>query len=226
MRYVVKARYGNQGLDVREFVLPGGLMVSQALEGIWVGEDGLESLTWRCWDWVCRAIEYPPLPYPDYHREEAFLRGVSLPWLGFMRIKRSTKYEFWQFPFETIDHGLGDCEDTAILLCSLLRNPLSPDEVQVAVGTYAGYGHGWVSLVKDGERYVLETTLDRAPPGGPYQVLELHPYRPLLYFNDEQAFEANGGLAELMKALREGKAKSRLITEAYQILNAKVKIPM
>jgi len=226
MRYTRKARYGDQKLDVREFVLPGGLMVAEALEGIWVGEDGLESLTWRCWDWVCRQIDYPPLPSPDYHREEAFLRGSSVPWVGFMRIKRSTKYEFWQFPFETIDHGLGDCEDTAILLCSLLRNPLSADEVHVGVGTYAGYGHGWVSLLKDGERYVLETTLAAAFPGGPYQVLEASPYRPLFYFNDEQAFEANGGLGELGGAPWEDKGKLRLIAEAYQILNAKVKVPI
>lgn len=226
MRYTRRVRYGNQKLDVREFVLPGGLMVAEALEGIWVGEDGLESLTWRCWDWVCREIKYPPLPYPDYHREEAFLRRSSLPWLGFLGIKRSTKYEFWQFPFETIDHGLGDCEDTSILLCSLLRNPLSADEVHVAVGTYAGYEHGWVSLLKDSERYVLETTLDQAFPDGPYQVLEAPPYRPLLYFNDEQAFEAYGGFGELREAPREGGVKLQLINEAYQILNAKVKVPI
>ncbi|MBA7599328.1 hypothetical protein ES703_06360 [subsurface metagenome] len=201
---------------MREFVLPGGTMVAEALEGISAGADGQEGLIWRCWDWVCREIKYPPLPYPDYHREEAFLRGNSLPWLGFMPIKRSTKYEFWQFPFETIDHRLGDCEDTSILLCSLLRNPLSADKVHVAVGTYAGYGHGWIRLVKDGEKYVIETTLARAVTEGTYQVLELPPYRPLLYFNDEQAFEVNGGLAELGGALREDVGKLQLIAEAYR----------
>lgn len=214
--YTVRKRYGNQELDVREFVLPGGTMVAEALEGISAGADGQEGLIWRCWDWVCREIKYPPLPYPDYHREEAFLRGSSLPWLGFMRIKRSTKYEFWQFPFETIDHRLGDCEDTSILLCSLLRNPLPADKVHVAVGTYAGYGHGWIRLVKDGEKYVIETTLNKAFPDGPYQVIEAHPYRPLLYFNDKQAFEVNGGLAELGGALREDVVKLQLITEAYR----------
>lgn len=203
---------------MREFVLPGGTMVAEALEGISAGADGQEGLIWRCWDWVCREIKYPPLPYPDYHREEAFLRGISLPWLGFMPIKRSTKYEFWQFPFETIDHRLGDCEDTSILLCSLLRNPLSADEVHVAVGTYAGYGHGWIRLVKDGEKYVIETTLAQAFPKGTYQVLELPPYRPLLYFNDKQAFEVNGGLAELGGALREDVVKLQLIAEAYRLV--------
>ena len=212
VKYTVKARYGDQELDVREFVLPRGDMVARILEGITAGTPG--NLVWSCWDWVCREIEYPPLPLAtaDYHREEAFLVGESMPWVGFLPIKRSTKLEFWQFPFETIDHRMGDCEDTSILLCSLLRNRLPADQVHVAVGKFLQYGHAWISLLDSGDRCVLESTLDAAFP---YQVLDAYPYRPLLYFNDEQAFEVNGGIEELKEALQDDRVKLRLIREAY-----------
>jgi predicted transglutaminase-like cysteine proteinase len=47
--------------------------------------------------------------------------------------------DYWQFPVETIESGAGDCEDIAILLCSLLRAfGVAPEEVYVAVGNLKG----------------------------------------------------------------------------------------
>lgn len=213
MSYIARVRYGNQELDVREFVLPRAYMVAEALDSI--GRHDLESLVWHCWDWVCRNIKYPPLPQAtaDYHKEEAFIRRL-LPWGGFVPVKRSTKWDFWQFPWETLDHEIGDCEDTSILLCSILRNVLTADQVYVAVGNFAGYGHAWVTLTRDGAKYVLEATLNGAFAGSPYQVLEVHPYKPLLYFNDAQAFEAYPGAWE-EPAARHEPTKLCLIRETY-----------
>jgi len=43
--------------------------------------------------------------------------------------------EFWQFPFETLAAGIGDCEDGAILLASLLVNAGIPAwRIKVAAG--------------------------------------------------------------------------------------------
>ncbi len=66
---------------------------------------------WRLLDWVCRNIDYS-----------------------------SDKGEWWLFPAETISRGAGDCEDSAILLNSLLLNFT---DCYVGVGTYRGYGHAW-----------------------------------------------------------------------------------
>jgi len=53
--------------------------------------------------------------------------------------------EYWQYPSETIRLGHGDCEDLALLLCSLLRaHGVPPEQVYVAVGG----GHAFVILFR------------------------------------------------------------------------------
>jgi predicted transglutaminase-like cysteine proteinase len=43
--------------------------------------------------------------------------------------------DYWQLPVETIEYGTGDCEDIAILLCTMLRAAGIPDnEVYVTIG--------------------------------------------------------------------------------------------
>lgn len=62
-------------------------------------------------DWVCSHISY---------RSDMDVHGES---------------EYWQKPAQTLQLGTGDCEDFAILLCSLLRaNGVPADKVYVAVG--------------------------------------------------------------------------------------------
>lgn len=55
--------------------------------------------------------------------------------------------EYWQFSRETLTLRTGDCEDSAILLCSLLRAAEVPaTDVYVVVGEAQGVGHAWVSF--------------------------------------------------------------------------------
>ncbi len=75
-------------------------------------------------DWVSSHVSY---------RHDQDVHGVS---------------EYWQYPSETLSLGTGDCEDFAILLCSLLRAYGVPaDQVYVVVG---------VSQENTGHAYLIE----------------------------------------------------------------------
>lgn len=129
---------------------------------------------WACLDWVCRNISY-----------------------------RLDFGEWWSFPGETISRGSGDCEDSAILTCSLLKNFTRP---YVALGSYQGYGHAWCQL--DGR--VLETT---------YTAARLTPdpedYVAFVLFNDQDIIELwPGALAEVFELSREEATKLNFMAKA------------
>jgi len=83
------------------------------------------------------------------------------PWTLFDFVCRNFDYkldigELWQFPSETLARGLGDCEDTSILLTSLMR--AGGNRCYVALGSIGGYGHAWCQLNGN----ILETTYTQA----------------------------------------------------------------
>lgn len=120
-----------------------------------------EEAIYILWDRVCQ-IKYPDarpgLP-ADRHVLHAF-PTADLPFFGLQyRVVRSND-EFFQFPSETLTWGVGDCDDTAIALCALLRAyGIDAERVMVVVGEIPGGRHCWVEL--DGR--ILETTLSSAP---------------------------------------------------------------
>lgn len=117
---------------------------------------------------------------------------------------RATSYrrdfgEYWKYPEETLRDDNGDCEDTSILLCSLLQNAFHS---YVALGSYQGYGHAWVY-----HHGILETTYTRArvtPDPGNYQ--------PYMYFNDVEVIELwPGALQDIYSVPRREATKLRLM---------------
>jgi len=105
-------------------------------------------------------------------------------WASWTWVDRIANYkeeitEFWAYPIETIMAGEGDCDDTAILLCSVLRNYFPPTDVFVVVGYYfeggQERGHAWVAV---GDR-ILEST--KSPNGMPAAR-----YMPYIMFNDKK----------------------------------------
>lgn len=64
--------------------------------------------------------------------------------------------EVWAMPDETLKRGLGDCEDSSFLLCSILHSLGVP--ARVVFGEHKGKGHAWVEAWIDGAGGILETT--------------------------------------------------------------------
>ena len=222
---LVAKRYGDQLQDIRGFLRPDELFYQENATNKSALEQALNSRTdldqhdvWLCWDWVCRQVAYPPyrdLILADWHKEGAFLQHR----LFYTRqIKKRAAYDFWQYPFETLEFPqMGDCEDTSFLLASMLLNILPPGEVWVCVGLWGiGFGHAWVSLLNGGTRYVLETTIDEAPPfqANPYRVLEEYPYTPMLWINPQEVVESSN-ISSFTMAPRMPQAKLTEISEAY-----------
>ena len=98
--------------------------------------------------------------------------------------------EFWQFPEETIATKQGDCEDTSILLTSLLRNF---SNAYTVLGSYKNLAHAWVAS-HDGT--ILESTYTQARI-----VPDREEYRPYFLFNEEVAIELWPGALDQVFAI-------------------------
>ena len=132
---------------------------------------------WSLYDFVCRNIDY-----------------------------RTDIGEFWQTPNETL-RGHGDCEDTSILLASLL-NCFS--NAYVALGSYQGYGHSWCQL----DSQILETTYTSART-----THDPEDYVAFVLFNDQDIIEIwPGALGDVFELGRNEAAKLNLMAEALQCL--------
>lgn len=130
---------------------------------------------WALYDWVCQNINYR--------------RDVG---------------EFWQTPSETLRRGYGDCEDSANLLTSLLRNF---SNAYTTLGSYQGYGHAW-TVSKEGE--ILEATYTEAR-----HVPDPENYCPYCMFNESEVIELwPGALGEVFALRRDEATKLNLIAEA------------
>jgi len=62
----------------------------------------------------------------------------------------------WEKPEDTYNSGIGDCEDTSLLLADMLMS--QGFQAKVALGRHNGEGHAWVVVQVEGEDYLLETT--------------------------------------------------------------------
>ncbi|GAI84475.1 unnamed protein product [marine sediment metagenome] len=132
---------------------------------------------WSLYDFVCRNI--------DYRRDVG---------------------EYWQTPSETL-RGFGDCEDSAILLTSLIRAGGAPN-CYVALGSLGGYGHAWTE--HNGQ--VMETTYTRARP-----VPDPGDYRLMALFNDAEVVELYpNALNEVFSLRRDEATKFNLMARILE----------
>jgi len=95
--------------------------------------------------------------------------------------------EYWQFGKETISLKTGDCEDFAILLCSLLRAAgYSADDVYVVIGKNAEGYHAWVKINLDTIGWYNLEPQENGWATLVGDFLTLSDYHALYQFNDQQ----------------------------------------
>jgi predicted transglutaminase-like cysteine proteinase len=95
--------------------------------------------------------------------------------------------EYWQFGKETVALGTGDCEDFAILLCSLLRAAgYSPDDVYVVIGKNADGYHAWVKINLGTLGWYNLEPQENGWSTGLVDSILLSDFQPLYQFNDQQ----------------------------------------
>lgn len=135
------------------------------------------NISYILWSWVCQNINYR--------------RDIG---------------EFWQTPSETLARQQGDCEDTSILLTSLLKARGLP--AYVVLGSYQGYGHAWVEC--NGQ--VMETTFTSARP-----VPDPQDYCPYCMFNESEVIELwPGALGEVFELARDEESKFSLMARVLE----------
>ncbi|MBU7043160.1 MAG: hypothetical protein HXS47_06165 [Theionarchaea archaeon] len=113
---------------------------------------------------LCRTKEEKQQAVFEYVRKEIeyVTEGNPKKW-SYPRSFLAYKFDFWQYPAETIQWRKGDCEDRSILLCTMMRMVgVSPSNVRVVVGIlhYNGGrgGHAWIEFKIGTEWYALEST--------------------------------------------------------------------
>ena len=179
-RLVVRKRFGDEWVDVRDFIRPNDFMVEQVLQGRpgWTVEE--------LWQWVIDNIKYPAGDtfILDHHTLLAYHPaggpiGMLIPSRFYSTV------DFWSYPSETLRNRVGDCEDSSFLLTSMIRRQFPDLPAYSTVGLFEDYGHVWTAIKSaDGWR-VLDTTLGRLPQIVPIESLT-GKYSPLFRFNEKE----------------------------------------
>jgi len=152
-----------------QYVTPDSPEIKSAVQSIsWKWKEHYSDFD-ACREWVATNIKYK--------RDQDIYNAV----------------DYWQFPVETLERGTGDCEDIAILLCSMLRAIGVPsNQVYVAVGGTESSHAYIVERYSKGVWNIIEPQLDSVTSAVSFTFLDwavTHDYSSDLYcFNDKYFF--------------------------------------
>ena len=121
--------------DVRDFITPNNFLIENLIKDMKINNLNNDQKAEHIQQWVMKHIKY------DHDQS---VHGHN---------------EVWQFPFETLHMGTGDCEDGAILMASMMLAAGIPAfRVRVAGGlvkvdskTAPTGGHGWCCYLRESD---------------------------------------------------------------------------
>jgi len=196
--YLVQKRFGLETHDVREFLTPGAAKVVEYATGLY--DENPDTFILNCWEWVCYSFDYAFYDI-HLHRLEVFV-GPYRQW------KVYKQEDLWHFPVEMIGfyeeaqqkgrRPVGDCDDAAFLLTSLLI--CGGVNAWANIGYLDNTGHAWTSVERFGKEYLLEATLSASDlanliDNNPWQeVTQMWRYTSLYKFNQTDVKALHEGL--------------------------------
>jgi len=179
-------RFAGETYHITDWITPYALEV-QCLFDQLKSDDPKQTLI-NCWQWLNDNVSYPT------NCLGAAVDRQELISFGTLHYINST--DFWQFASETIARArlarkygrktLGDCEDMAVIMVSLMRNQLSPQDVYCVMGGYfnsQAAGHAWVKCRLDGEWHIIDPTIKVGKP------VDMSRYDEYILFNDVEIHE-------------------------------------
>jgi len=126
------------GIDVKNFITTNDEVLKAIIKQYGLQKSTVEDTVWAIQKWVVRFLTYT-----------ADDTANKCP-------------EFWQFPFETVQSKVGDCEDGAILIASLCTNAGVPMyRLKVAAGnvqaapTAPTSGHAYCIFLADDDNWKI-----------------------------------------------------------------------
>ena len=173
----IAATFFGEGKWLTDFVTPDSLEVQTLHQHLTKGINNLEDRLIACWDWVADKVKYT-----KFVRAKIWVHGNT-----------SVQEDYWQDPGQVVRTLVGNCVNKSILLASLIRNELPPEQVSVVLGNLkqkgnAG-GHSWVQVQLDHE-YIMESTRGDMEPMVSADVADI--YEPVLFFNDKTVSAIKG----------------------------------
>ena len=167
----IASTFFGEGKWLTDFVTPDALEVQELHERLTNGIYNLEDKLIASWEWVAEQVKYV-----SFVKAKLWINGKS-----------AIQSDYWQEPSMVIRTKVGNCANKAFLLASLVRQDLSPEQVNVVFGNLhqpprAG-GHAWIEVNFNSHPYIMESTRGDMKPMVATRVADI--YEPVVYFNDK-----------------------------------------
>lgn len=167
----IAATFFGEGRWLTDFITPDALEVQELHKSLTEGIGDLEDKLIACWEWVADKVRYT-----KFVKAKIWVNGKS-----------SVQTDYWAEPTLTIRTKVGNCVVKSLLLASLIRNDLSPEQVSVVLGNLhqppGDGGHAWVEVNFNSHPYIMESTRGDMQPMVATQVADK--YEAVVYFNDK-----------------------------------------